>query len=131
MNLTDSFRNRVAAGLLGGTAIPLAPTYWLSLHTGTPNSGNELTAAGYARVAITNDGSHFAATGNVGERANVSAVTFPQAGENWPAATYFALHEHATDFAHVVGGAALSPSLTVSNGDVGEFAAGALKLAVS
>ncbi len=131
MNLSDAFRNRVAAGLFGGSAITLAPTYWVSLHTGVPNSGNELTNVGYARASITNDGSHLAATSNVGERANVAALAFPQAGENWPTATYFAVHEHATDFAHLVGYAPLSPSLTVSNGDVGEFSAGSLKLNIS
>lgn len=78
----------------GGSKSSVWPaTVYMALFAGDPaDTGVELTSAGgYARVAITNDTTHWPAAAG-GQKANALEVAFPASSAAWSAtATHFAL----------------------------------------
>lgn len=100
-NYADTQLNKL---LFGATAFSPPATIYVGLSTTTPAAdGTGVTEPsalnGYARVAVTNDGSHWhplgsqPATGQ--EQANLLAIAFPLATGDWGVCTYAVLYDQA------------------------------------
>jgi hypothetical protein len=85
MSLTDSFANASLDALLGSTTL-LGSTVYVGLMLAIPNPDGtgvvEPSGGAYARVAVTNDSTHWpAATARA--KTHASNIVFPQATGNW------------------------------------------------
>lgn len=79
--------------LLGDTVPTLPGTWYAALFSVTPDDtggGTELAGSGYARIALTNDGTNFPASavvGGVATKVTGTDITWgPATGSNWVAA---------------------------------------------
>lgn len=70
------------SGLLGATV-------YVALHTGDPDTTNEVTGAGYARAAVAPGGWTVDASG--GQASNAARIDFPDPSGDWGDPTHVAL----------------------------------------
>lgn len=119
-------KNKALDAMYGASASAACPaTYYLALFSSDPASGGtEISGGGYARVAVTNNGTNFpAASGGV--KSTGAAISFPTSSAAWSAtATHFAFMS-----ANVAGDmydtGSLTSSVTVSGANTAiSFAAG-------
>lgn len=98
---SDYLEGKQADEVLGGTAFSAPGTVYAALFTDAPvdagSGGTELTIGvdGYARVAITNNGTNFPALSG-GLKQNGTAITFPQATASWGTIVAWGLYDAAT-----------------------------------
>ncbi len=126
------------AGLLNvfrGTAFPLSNTgsVHISLHTTATTDaggGTEVSAGGYARVAVSKAAGSWSAPAAAGVISNSNVITFGPASANWGTVVSFALFDAATAGNMIVHGA-LTASKTINDGDSASFGAGSLSITVS
>lgn len=128
MSKGNTFENDILKLIFNGTAIadlaendatsPLASLY-LSLHTADPGEAgdqttNETTYTGYARVAVTRDGTGFTVTGNsVSPAAN---VVFGECSAGTATITHAAVGTAASGAGKLLYKGAVSPNIAVSAG---------------
>jgi hypothetical protein len=122
---TDALLNLMLDHLVGRTAWT-SPSTWLALFEGDPLGAGVETdtpgSNGYARQDL--DAAMSAASG--GSIQNGSVITFgPDTTTNWGTSDYYAVFTASTG-STPIGGALLTASKTISVGDSGEVAAGAL-----
>lgn len=81
---TDYLNNKVLDLALGGVALPAVATLYVGLSTLAANKAGTVAepAAGYARVASTNNLTNFPAAAS-GAKSNATAVTFPTPTGAW------------------------------------------------
>jgi len=109
---------------------PLTNTY-VSLHTGSPGTGNDQTVnetayTNYARVAVARSTGWAAASG--GATSNASTISFAQCGTTGATLTYVAVGTASSSTGNVWHYGALNSSLAVSSGITPQFAASALTI---
>lgn len=114
-------------------ASPLTNVY-VSLHTGSPGTGddqttNETAYTNYTRKAVARSTGWDAASG--GGTANSATISFDQCGVTGATLTHVATGTASTLAGHVWHQGALNSSLAVANGITPQFAAGALTVTES
>lgn len=106
----------------GGTNYTTEITFYVGLRAG----GTELTGGSYARVAVTNNTTNFAAVAaNI--KVNSVAITFPQATTDWATADEVALYIASSGGTPKYTGT-LDNTVAVKTGQTRSFAAGDLKI---
>jgi hypothetical protein len=120
--LTDGILN-----VLRGTAYPLAATG--SAYIGLRVAGTEVSAAGYARQAVSKAAGSWAAPSGAGTRSisNAALISFGPAGANWGTVDEVAVYDASTA-GNVLYTAALVASKAINSSDSAEFAIGALTI---
>lgn len=133
MNLGDAYKNVVLDFLFGNLASPPPTTFYLALYTAAPSSsggGTEVpTTNGYARVAVSNDGSTWAASA-LGVKTTIAALTFPTASGSWGTITDYAFHDDPTADSIVEFGPLDTP-VPVTSGETPQFNAGSAALTIT
>jgi hypothetical protein len=120
--------------MFGQTAFTPPATIYVGLSGTPPNAdGTNVTeppaSAGYGRVAVSNDTSHFhsapiqPATGQ--RQSNTLAITFPQATLDWGAVSYVVLYDAPTG-GNFLGFGQLGGAQNVVGGDTFVFTADSL-----
>ena len=118
----------------GATAYAAPATLYFALCTAAPNdasTGSTLTEAAYTnyvRKSMTNNKTTWgsAASGSV---ANAAAITFATCGATPATVTHYAICD-AASAGNVLAWGDLTTSKTISNGDIPEFAIGALTISL-
>lgn len=137
--LSDYLENKLVDHLLRGQAYTAPATVYVALLTAAPSDGGggtEVSAGGYARVAVASSlanwagtqgaGTTVASSGAGGQTSNNAAVTFGAPSANWGSVTHAALYDASTG-GNLLAWGALGASKTINNGDPApSFAAGAL-----
>jgi hypothetical protein len=85
MSFTNYTEGKVADEIFGATAFAAPGTLHIGLHSAYPNeagTGAELTGNGYARVAVTNNGTNWPAYA-ADQKSNGTPIVFPTASGNW------------------------------------------------
>lgn len=116
----------------GATAWPGGQpgTLYFALFTSAPTvdgfGGTEVSAGGYARVAVTADGTSFTAISTPGDPlVNAIEIAFPQATAVWGAVTYMGIYDAASG-GNLLLFQALGSTKTVGINDTPRFVASAL-----
>ena len=113
--------------VLRGTGIS-GVTPYLGLFSVAPGDdaspGTELSSGGYSRQPIS-FGAPAADAGNARKIANIAAIQFGPAANDWPQAVAFGIFDAQTD-GNLLYWNTLAAPKTVQMGDFGQFAAGAL-----
>lgn len=137
MTLTNAAETALLALMFNGTtwltiaqnhATPLG-SFYVSLHTGDPgetgNQGSSETSyTNYARIAIARTTAGWTVAGN--NASNAALASFAQCGATGATLTHFGIGTDAAGVGNLLGSAALTSSLAVSNGVTPQFAIGAL-----
>jgi hypothetical protein len=118
--LTDGILN-----VLRGTAYPLANTG--SIYVGLRVGGSEVSAAGYARQAVSKAGGSWSAPAGAGTRTidNAATITFGPAGASWGTVDEVAIYD-ASSAGNLLYAGALTTPKAIASGDSAQFAIGAL-----
>jgi hypothetical protein len=128
MSVTYFLSNKIMDYNLGQTSYTVPATLYVGLSTtviGNDGTGaTEPVGNGYARVAVTNNKTNFAASSN-GSLANLAAVTFPESTASWGTITYIGLWD-ALNSGNVVLFEALTSSRLVQPNTTVVFAVSAL-----
>jgi len=117
------------------TAVAKPATVYVALYTAATTdvsaSGTEVTGAGYARVAVTNNATNWAGpTDNDGTVTNGAAITFGAPTANWGDIGWVAIKTASTGGETLFHGA-LSAVKTVNNGDPAfSFPIGAISIQI-
>lgn len=137
--LSDYAENGMLNLLLRAT--PLAPpsTLYFSLHKSDPSEagvGGEVstTGTGYARVAVANNTTNFAACAFTGApvKTNSTTITFPAAvATAWGMVTHWACYTAATGATEMIAHGELATPRYVAIEDIPKIPAGALSLSFS
>jgi hypothetical protein len=116
----------------GGPSYTRATTLYVGLSTteimADGTGATEPSGGAYARVALTNDGTSWAAAATDATAAvklNAAAIQFPAATAGWGTISYFFVVDDADT---VLAWGALGAPLTVITGDVFVFGIGALEI---
>lgn len=115
--------------VLGNQAYSAPETVYVALYTTAPTDaggGVEVSAAGYARVAVTNDLTNWPAA-VAGAKANGEEITFPTATGDWGTVVAFAILDAASGGNFLYWGD-LTASKEIKNGDTAKFAVGTLSI---
>jgi hypothetical protein len=111
---TNYFENIVLDCILGANRGTLTPSVvYISLFTTAPDdggSGTEVTSTGtgYARVAVTNNGTNWPSAVSA-VKSNGIKIQFPSATASWGTVTHFAIHDAATSGNMLLYGELVSP----------------------
>lgn len=84
-SFSDYEENKVLDHLFGGPDLVRPSTYYLAAFTVAPNDaggGTEVSASGYARLAVTNNSTNFPSA-SAGVKSNGVAYEWPEAVANW------------------------------------------------
>lgn len=136
MSATNYLEKSVLNHVFGGPSYTKPATVYVALFTAAPNdtqsSGTEVSGNGYARSAVTNDNTNFAALATddiVGSvKSNANAIVFPQAtGSGWGTVTHFGIFD-ASSGGNMLFNGALGTSRTILAGDAPRFLAGQLTI---
>ena len=128
--MSDYLEAAIINHIFRGSAFSAPTTLYAALFTVDPTDaggGTEVSAAGYARVAITCNTSNWSAPGTNGTTSNVNAITFPVAGANWGNIGAIAFFDAASG-GNMLVWLDISPAVAVNNGQTASFAAGALSV---
>jgi len=116
------------ANLLDQAASSPITSLFVSLHTASPNAGDQTTSeatyTGYARVGVVRTSSGWTVTG--GAASNVAAITFGADTVGTNVITHVAIGKSTSGAGEVYWSGALAASLSVSPGITPSFAIGAL-----
>jgi len=111
--------------VLGAATYTPPVTVYVALYTVAPTDaggGTEVTGAGYARVAVTNNATNWPAASG-GSKSNGTAIQFPSAGGSWGTAVAFAILDAASGGNFLYWGDLTTP-MAISDGHNPEFPAG-------
>jgi hypothetical protein len=116
------------ANLLDQAASSPITSLFISLHTASPNSGDQTTSeasyTSYARVGVVRTSSGWTVTG--GAATNVAAINFPACTGLTNTITHVAIGKLTSTAGEVYWSGALTSPLSVSSGITPSFAIGAL-----
>ncbi len=124
----------LVAAAFGGAAYSPVPDYYVGLSTTTPTqSGGSitepLTADGYARVTVPNNGTNWVVSGTQPASGyqvqNALAIIFPTATASWGTPTDVVIYDAATGGNLIAWGAISNPQ-AINTNDSPSFGAGAL-----
>lgn len=128
MGFSTANKNAVLDKLFGATNFSPAATYYLGLSTTLPTDTggnvNEPAGGGYARVAITNDGTSWVAA-SAGEKTNANDLVFAEATALWGTMGWWVLYDAVSGGTFHCWGV-LQTARTIDIGDVFRFLAGDL-----
>jgi len=133
MSLTNVGENEVLDAMLGASATLYGSSQQLALSTSDPGETGagitEPSGNGYARVTINNDGTNWAAASS-GSKENAATISFPLATGSWGSIQYWALYDGGVmkHYGVTDNGSGTPATITVANGDVLRFLAGALRI---
>ena len=132
MSFTNYLESALLDEVFGGVNYTPPATLYIGLSSTAPAEGGtgitEPTAASYARVAVTNNLTNWPATGTDGTKSNGTAITFPQAAEDWgPNITHFFIADAATA-GNILASGSLSVAKTIGVADTASFGAGSLTI---
>jgi hypothetical protein len=141
---SDWLENKLVDYVFRGRAWTPPATLYLALFTAAPSDsggGTEVSASGYARVAITSGYAAWkstqgttadeASTGTGGQTVNAAVLSFPTPTANWGTVTHVGLFDASTS-GNLVAHGALTSSKTVNLGQAGpSFSVGALTITVA
>jgi hypothetical protein len=119
--------NKALDEALGGVDFTPPPTLYIALYTAAPSAGGggtEVSGGSYARVAVTNDLTHWPSASG-GSKSNALTITFPTATADWGTVVAVAIMDASSGGNELYFGS-LTQSKVVSNGDTAQFAASAL-----
>lgn len=134
MGLTTAGANLFLDLIFGQNQADLA-TYYIGLVRTEPDINdtgstiNEPSGGAYARVAVTNNGTNFAAA-EAGEKVNDTLITFPTATGNWGNITFVVICDAASGGNLLAWGRLSSPTQVVSGRTV-SFEPGVLSATAS
>ena len=114
----DTLRNALLDHVLGGPDYSRLATVYVALFTVAPTSaggGTEVSASGYARVAVTNDDTNFPAASSHAKKNGVD-IDFGTAGTSWGTIVAAAIMSAAEDGDLLYFGTLLA-NKTVNSGD--------------
>lgn len=123
MSFSNYLENKVIGHVFGGTSYTAPATIYVGLYTTDPgegDTGTEVSGGSYARQSAA-----FTVTGNAA--TNTSAIEFPTATGSWGTITHIGLRD-ASSAGNLLASAALSPSKTITTGDVLRIPAGDLDI---
>jgi hypothetical protein len=121
--------NKALDTVLGGPTYTLPGTVYIALSTQAFNKttpGTEVSAAGYARAAVTNNATNWPPAAS-SQKSNATVITFPAAQADWGTITAFYIYDAAST-GNVLYGADLSTARFIANGDTASFAVSAITL---
>lgn len=134
MSFTDSFENTVLDAMLGAGATLVGGSVDIALSKADPGDDgtglDEPVGNGYARVAVTNNGTEWPAAVS-GVKSNANQVVFPAAsGGNWGTITHWAMFDGATQIANGIldNGSGIAQARQVNDGDTFRFLASQLRI---
>lgn len=125
--------NRILNATFGVDAAANMPaTYYVALMSASPANGaggTELSGNGYARVAVTNNATNFAAAAG-GVKTNATDIAFPTATGDWADAAYWAIYD-ASSGGNLCHYGNFDSVVSVDNGQDAVIDAGALVITVT
>lgn len=129
MPFSTSINNKLLDGVLGGVAlsgIPATIYFGLSTTTPTVSGGNvtEPSGNGYARVAVANNTTNFAAA-SASVKANSTAIVWPTPTGSWGTLTHTVMYDAASG-GTFLGFFTLNAAKTPTAGSTVSYAVGAL-----
>lgn len=97
MVITDYGKNKSAAAIIA-KQVPTLTNWYVGLFVagGGSITSREISASGYARVAVPADLSNWSTTGVAGQLINTNDIVFPQPLVDWPEAVIVGLFDAAT-----------------------------------
>lgn len=133
MSKANATEADIIAYVFNATALPWASdtNYYLALHSADPGEGgdqstNEVAYTGYARVAVTRNGSGWTCAAN--QAANTALLQFPTCTGGSATATHISIGRLAGGVGQVLYKGALTSPLAISNNITPQFAAAALTI---
>ena len=131
MSFGDFLENELLDHVFGAAAYTAPATLHIGLSTTAPtDAGGNISepsgAAGYARVAVTNNLTNFPAAVS-GAKANGTVFTFPTATASWSTVTHFIIMDQASG-GNMLGSGSLTNPKTIDSGDTASFAIGDLDI---
>ena len=131
MSFGDYLENELLDHVFGAAAYTAPATLHIGLSTTAPtDAGGNISepsgAAGYARVAVTNNLTNFPAAVS-GAKANGTVFTFPTATASWSTVTHFIIMDQASG-GNMLGSGSLTNPKTIDSGDTASFAVGDLDI---
>jgi hypothetical protein len=131
VNLGDAYKNNVLDYLYGGAPPTPPATVYLALYQVAPTSaggGTEVPSAnGYARVAVTNDGTSWVNPATGGTKDSGAPFTFPTATGSWGTVVAYAFHDDPVADSIVTFGD-LTASVPISATETPQFNSGTITL---
>ena len=126
--LSDYLENKIADHILGGGDFTRPATVYVALFTAGPTDaggGTEVSGNGYARAAVTNNGTNVPAASG-GQKSNGTVITFGGgATGTWGTVTHFAIYD-ATTSGNLLLHGALTTAKLIESGDTPSFPIGTL-----
>lgn len=115
---SDYLENKVLDHILGNTAYAAPATVYFALYTVAPSDsggGTEVSGGAYARVAVTNNATNFAAASG-GLKRNSTVITWPTATASWGTVVAVGVLD-ASAAGNLLFWSTLATNKTVDNGD--------------
>lgn len=136
-SFADFLENKVLDHVFGATSYSAPATLYIGLWTtvgsltdaSTGSAANEVTGGGYARAALTNNGTNFPGASG-GTKANGVAVDFGTASANLGTINQVGICD-ASSGGNLLAWADLVAAKTVNNGDTYKFNIGDLTLTLT
>jgi hypothetical protein len=127
----DYLETRILDHVLGGPDFVRPATMYLALFVASPTDaggGSEVSAGGYARVAVLNNTANWpAASGTAATKTNGAPFTFPTATAGWGTVNSFALFDSASAGNLLYWGPLVLPKV-VGAGDTLAFGVGSISI---
>ena len=133
---SNYLEDKILAWAFEGTAWTTAAptTVYISLHTADPadTGANEVSGGNYARIGVTTGTGWNTTTAGTASSTNAADIVFPASGTvNWSATVTHVGIWDAVTAGNLLFNGAISPSKTVSSGDVFKFLNGQLTISVT
>lgn len=130
MSALSNYAEKLVLDWLMTTGSATRPTAWyVALYTSAPSDsggGTECSGGGYSRQSVTFD----PASSPGGTTQNTGTVTFTASGSSWGTITHLGLFDSSTG-GNLLWHGALTASKTVDDGDILQFSAGNIDLALA
>lgn len=116
MAFSNYLENAVLNNVLGQAAMPTIGMVYIAAYTATPTDaggGTEVSAGGYARVALTNNTTNFPTT-TTSEKNLGATASFPEATVNWGTVTAIGILD-ASSGGNLLMWCAITPQIINAN----------------
>lgn len=127
MPKSDYLKNEILDHMLSGAVFASPATVYVALYTVAPTDaggGTEVSAASYARVAVTNNAVNFPAA-VAGAKTLATQLDFPQATENWGTVEAIGILDAAAA-GNLLFWANVNVAQAVTTGDIARFPASSI-----
>ena len=136
-NIGNALVQSLLNAAFGGVSYTPPANIFVALFTTAPSSytagtgGTEVTGNNYSRASVTNNTTNFPSiSGTTRAKATGANITFATPSGTWGTVVAFAYYD-ASSGGNYLGGAALTTSKTINNGDTVVFNSGNLTITVS